>query len=129
MSIWTHVAAVIRVDCFRYPNEDRFNFDNFVGKEIHFKDDEEKWDYAEEHKDEFMPFGSEGGLTKVIWENPDKNAVPSYTITIFGDLRDYNELDEIIEWFKRVCDKFHIRQACITCTNGYDRKTLTLPLK
>ena len=131
MSIWTHVAAVIRVDCFKYgeddeSNEDRFNFDALVGKEIHFNDDKEKWEYAREHKDEFMPFGSEGGLTKLIWENPNKNTLPTYTITIFGDLRDYDQLDEILEWFKKVCDRFHIRQACITCNDGYNVKTLDL---
>ena len=38
----------------------------------------------------------------------------AYTITIFGDLRDYDDPDAIISWFKDCCKDVWVRQAVIT---------------
>jgi len=42
----------------------------------------------------------------------------AYTISIFGDLRDHNDPNDIIEWFKGVLKRCGmIRQATITVKN------------
>lgn len=114
MSVWTHVAGVIRVDDIRIDNY-LPNFDKIVGKECLFKSSENTWRDMENYPNDYMPYGSEGTLQKSVWINPDKNSMAAYTISVFGDLRDYEEPQPIIDWFIKVCDRFEwIRQAVIT---------------
>lgn len=117
MSVWTHVAGVVRIDDIRFDPNDIPDFDGIFGKEWTFDD---MWDDThayiefEENPDMFMPSGSESSLQKSVWINPDRNCMASYVVTIFGDLRDYNSPDKIIEWFKECCKKVWVRQAVIT---------------
>lgn len=114
MSVWTHVAGVIRVDDIRLDNY-LPNFDKIVGKECLFKSSENIWRDMENNPNDYMPCGSEGTLQKSVWINPDKSSMAAYTISVFGDLRDYEEPQPIIDWFIKVCDRFGwIRQAVIT---------------
>lgn len=124
MSNWTHVAGIIRLDSFRFNGEP--NFDKLFGKELQWNSDESEWDKADEYPEKYLPIGSEGSLSKTIWVNPDKSHIPAYTISIFGDLRDHESANEIIEWFKEKCklcdagdDNVWIRQATITVSNEY----------
>lgn len=91
MSNWTHVAGIIRVDCL--PIED-LDFDGLIGEEWHFGDEF----YIP--KTGFLPDGSEGSLYKSVWEDPDVS-IARYTVSIFGDLRDREDPQEIIDWFKK----------------------------
>lgn len=116
MSNWTHVAGVVRVDSFRFIDSE-LNFDEIFGKEDLFESPEEVWEDATENPDGYLPMGSEGSLHKSIWVNPDKSQFCSYTVTIFGDLRDHHDPDEIIEWFKKKCKPLYIRNAVITVSN------------
>ena len=106
MSNWTHVAGVIRVDSF----SGNLDFDDLIGSE---------WDYYGNFTkgSKRMPDGSEGSLQKSVWKNPDESCVAKYTVSIFGDLRDHDEPQEIIDWFKEVCDSLWVRQAIITVSN------------
>ena len=114
MSVWTHVAGVIRVDDIRFDNY-LPNFDKIVGKECLFESSENIWRDMENNPNDYMPYGSEGTLQKSVWINPNKSDMAAYTISIFGDLRDYEEPQPIIDWFIKVCDRFKcIRQAVIT---------------
>lgn len=47
--------------------------------------------------------------------NPRLASVAGYTIAIWGDLRDYDDLDELERWFKRCVepDDFIVRQAML----------------
>ena len=129
MSVWTHVAGVARVDDLRLDSsEDEIRkvnkyFDRIFGKELKYEDSSENWDYAESHESEYMPMGSEGSLTKSIWINSERDHVTAYTVSVFGDLRDYKDVDAIIDWFSEACSKCTIRQAIITveCENGQKR--------
>lgn len=98
MSNWTHVAGVIRVNhmaCLGEP----------------------PWKTVE-HALGNIPYGSEGFLNYKVWENPQENCIAYYTITIFGDLRDHDDAQEVINWFKEVCNNFGwIRNAVITAEN------------
>ena len=119
MSNWTHVAGIIRVDCLHgmYAEPD---FDQVFGKEIHFNSPYEDWDDYYRHPEKYLPAGSEGSLTISIWANPKESHVTAYAVSIFGDLRDHDSPDEIIEWFKDKCSKLWVRNACVTATNEYN---------
>lgn len=116
MSCWLHVAGVMRIDDIRlgYDAKDP-DFDEVIGKECHYDDDEEVWDDFQKHPENYLPMGSEGSLRKSVWINPDKSHCAAYTVTIFGDLRDRykSDADMIISWFKDKCDKLSIRDAFI----------------
>ena len=121
MSNWTHVVGTIRIDCLRglYEYEDKPNFDEIFGKECRWIDDNSIWNDAEENPQNFLPMGSEGSLHKIVWENPDKSHIQSYMVTVFGDLRDHDEPDDIIKWFKEICSKLWVRNAVIEVTNEW----------
>lgn len=118
MSNWTHVAGIIRVDGLQIDDfGGALDFDKLIGKEVLFDSPSELWNEADEHPERFLPLGSEGSLQKTVWENPDKSCIAAYTVSIFGDLRDHDDLHEITEWFRKVCDKLWVRNAVITATN------------
>lgn len=116
MSVWTHVAGVVRIDAIRVLEENP-NFDMLFGKEWTFDDmwdDELAYTEFESVPEKYMPSGSEGSLQKSVWINPDERSMASYAVTIFGDLRDYDNPDAIISWFKDCCKNVWVRQAIIT---------------
>ena len=125
MSIWTHVASIIRIDSFRLLDDSLSKstkelFLDIFGKECHWESPEEIWIDAENHPENYLPMGSEGSLKMSIWKNPSRSSMAAYTVSIFGDLRDYDDLNAIKTWFKTACDKVLVRQAVITATNEYD---------
>lgn len=108
MSTWTHVAAIFRIDAVK----------GFFGPQS-----------REEIKEVLgrgnctLPCGSEGSLKYDIWENKDDCSVAAFTVSVFGDLRDYEETDSIRKWFDSFCSKFLIRQAvCLAQTEGCEAK-------
>lgn len=123
MSQWTHVAAVFRVDSFRSLCE-QVDFHDIMGRECTFEelylgDSEEQRalciEYAD-HPERFLPGGSEGTLEMSVWENPDSHCVAAYTVSVFGDLRDFGEKERdsiLFPWFERCCGSMWVRQAFI----------------
>lgn len=104
MSVWTHVAGVIRVDAIREIAEPDFS-KIFV-----------RCLWGEDTKGCNMPLGSEGSLDFKIIENPDKSCLAAYTIVVFGDLRDFgvDDMPEIESWWDRVLEQCGmIRQAVL----------------
>lgn len=126
MSNWTHVAAIARIDAIRLDSEEMMDFDKIFGKSIPDDDSDgdfelefsDIWKYAEEHPEEFMPFGSEGGLKRVVHVNEPCH-LAAYDVMIFGDLRDHHSPGAVIDWFRKACDKVWIRQACIDVINEW----------
>lgn len=127
MSCWNHVAGVIRID--GWPAEegsdvysDEF-WDKLIGKEVRYG--RGMWDEYDKDSFAFMPVGSEGSLQKTVWINPDKSSLASYTVTIFGDLRDYQDCHSIIEWFSGLCEKIEntetlcVRDAVVVSNNEW----------
>ena len=134
MSVWTHVAAVFRVDGLsdmdmygpRINGYASPKWDEVTGKAIYecdwLTDDDyqrqkldRSWAEYDERPELFMPVGSEGSLQRVVWVNPDRSCAARYTVTVFGDLRDYEDHEAIHEWFIGVCRKCNIRQAVCHC--------------
>ena len=118
MSVWTHVAGIIRVDSFR--EDSRPNWNKIMGRVVRYASSDRTLSELRNHPERFMPCGSEGSLERHIWTNPNKYCMDAYAVSIFGDLRDYSAVDKVIEWFKGVCKQLWVRQACITvkCENG-----------
>lgn len=119
MSTWTHVAAVFRIDRIRPLQGDAEDIEALIGKE------EPYYDYIE--GEFYRPTGSEGPLNWDLWINPDRNHAAAYTLTVFGDLRDYDTDEPIIEWFKEVVKRsVFIRQAVCTINVEYPDRTTTI---
>ena len=125
MSNWTHVAGVIRIDDLRLDNI-KPDFEKVFGKTLRFEDD---WpEYDEFKKEEYLPIGSEGSLEMSVYVNEDIHCMAAYVVTIFGDLRDHDDPDEIINWFKEKYDFINssdefiggVRNACIVAENEWN---------
>ena len=120
MSVWTHVAAVFRVDAVRPLGVGNRNWDEIFGKECPWDADHDTWDDQSKNPDKYLPMGSEGSLKIIVWDNPEKSSLAAYTVTVFGDLRGYDDVDAIGKWFDEACSKTWIRQAVChaVCENG-----------
>lgn len=129
MSYWTHVCGCIRIDSLRDSEEDtelgRKAIEDALGKMMPWSYEGDDWGLTK------LPMGSEGSLEYSIISNPDVAILASYTVAIWGDLRDYGEkpadIRYIEEWFNGVCSKFWIRQAVLTIEGGCleNPKTIT----
>ena len=100
MSVWTHVAATIRFDDIQ-----GMQGEPQLGIIAKYGDPQDIWDKCD------IPCGSEGSLEYTIWVNPDKSCIAAYTAMIWGDLRDYDNADEVIEYLNRICKGRMIRQG------------------
>jgi hypothetical protein len=105
MSIWTHVAAAIRFDAMRTLPDARARMHPVLGNTVSFTDDEQAWLKCD------VPCGTEGSLQHTLWENPHLSSLSAYTATIFGDLRDYNNVGEIVEYLRRCTQDRFVRQG------------------
>ena len=123
MSIWTHVAAIIRIDNLGINPPD-------IGTKASWETfSEEKWREVLSLSDDecdaecykiksTRPCGSEGSLDASLWVNPNKGRMPNYMVTIWGDLRDYKDFDEIIEYLSSITAGRSIRQGIATITKS-----------
>ena len=127
MSQWTHVNASFRLDSFGRTEDEELI--NIFGKSIdfyHMDEIEYDEDWEVKDKDKYLPMGSEGTLEMSIWHNPNESCIASTTVSIFGDLRDYGDYEEIEKWFNKCCDAFGsigIRQSfCQVNVEGFGTK-------
>ena len=107
MSQWTHVAGIIRIDDMRMLPMAEHPRD-YMGNTCDYDDDEYTWDECD------VPKGSEGSLEYSIFENPMHNHLSAYSVQIFGDLRDYNDLKEIEEYLNKITSGRMVRQGVVT---------------
>ncbi len=117
MSQWTHVCGCIRVDAIQGLTS-KIDFKKILGNIIEYETDGE-WNTK-------LPLGSEGSIKYDIWTNSDMGEMYAYTISIFGDLRDYEDKEEIKEWFKNVClnSGLMIRDAVLSIQVEYKSKII-----
>ena len=124
MSQWTHVNASFRIDSIggALPKE---KIEEIMGKEYHWKDSyKDFFNDDNTPKIKILPYGSEGSLEYSIWNNPDEHCMASQVVTVFSDLRDYNNADELEEWFKKCCSTLWIRQAVIQIEIEYGNEII-----
>lgn len=110
MSVWTHVAGTIRID----------DLGVLIGQPTDFLKVFIRNTWTHRNKNGNMPTGSEGSLdVEVIERNEEDSAAYFKTISIFGDLRDFDKekCNSIREWWKNIskrCGKTClIRQAVL----------------
>jgi hypothetical protein len=104
MSQWTHVAGVIRFDgivSLGMPAPD-------LGKTVSYDDPEHKW------SDCNVPKGSEGSLEHSLHTSSSESSLARWVATIWGDLRSYDDADEIIAYFKRITEGRMVRGGNFT---------------
>lgn len=125
MSSWTHVNGIFRIDNIRplIPDPD---FTEIFGKVCTYESLGDFEYESESCPENFLPFGSEGSCNISVWINPDVSDMAAYTVSVFGDLRDYDETELIIDWFINVLRKikdYSIRQAVITAESEWNGQT------
>lgn len=94
MSKWTHVSGVIRIDDFSFISRRKRNTSKTVEKIIGPMCLFEKW-----NKYSKLPTGSEGSIEYKVVQAKDEFSLARFTVVFYGDLRDYDDLQEIKEWF------------------------------
>lgn len=105
MSIWTHVNGNIRIDSMRFSGSEVSKINSVLGKIVNY--DDEDWSTT-------LPCGSEGSLEYNIWENPRESSLSAYSVSIWGDLRDYSNIEEIKRWFNFIIKQFMVRDAILS---------------
>lgn len=122
MSIWTHVIGTIRIES----NNDK-KVKKIMG-EMHTWYDRRKmkYEYIEDSSCKAIPLGSEGSLEYKFFDfgdiqdpfNPDEKVSETSCgergLVIKGDLRDYENIDYIAQWFKNKCKRLYTRDAIIS---------------
>jgi hypothetical protein len=122
MSRWTHVAGVIRVDSIPgvIPDPEfskifkTFNYHN-----------------AETMRNSCnVPYGSEGSLQVSVYTNPATVGVPRFIVTIWGDLRDFGDDNDMVlmkKWWKKTLKQFPmIRQAVLKVDDEHEENSFIL---
>ena len=115
MSIWTHVAGVARVDdiCFDGKHYiDLAKLKRRLGRMALWEDEdaEESWDKCK------LPLGSEGSVEYTLDTNPDNCCLSAHVLTVWGNLRDYQDIEGVVKWWKKTLRKLSLRQAVLTVT-------------
>ena len=127
MSNWTHVAAIVRVDGLDIDLDKLATY--VFGKHCDFYDDMSVWNDQANNPENYLYMGSEGSLDMSVWKEPNKDCLCAGTISIFGDLRDTDSAENVVEWFKKCLEKLSIenedvpawvRQATITADNEWN---------
>lgn len=104
MSVWTHVAGTIRID----------DLGVLIGQPTDFSKVFIRNTWTHRNKNGNMPTGSEGSLdVEVIERNEEDSAAYFKTISIFGDLRDFDkeQAESIKEWWKTI--PFRLKRGCV----------------
>ncbi len=109
MSKWTHVNGAIRFDCLRgaIPGHNRQGIEKILGSTCDFGDPDHVWKACT------VPKGSEGSIQFAIHENPNKDAISAFMVQIWGDLRNYEDYEEIKEWFYGIPNRAKESSICI----------------
>ena len=127
MSQWTHVCGCIRYDALRMagmPYNTLCEIKKLVGNQVTFDDPKDKWDACN------VPCGSEGSIQFVFWSNPHLTSLAAFTVSVFGDLRDFGKEDvpKIKEWFERITKGkgIIVRNAILEICVEYEKEPIIL---
>lgn len=105
MSQWTHVNASIRFDEI---NREDLPTEKELGKICRWEDEDfSHWGNST------LPCGSEGSLEYAIIANPDIHCIAAMAVVFFGDLRDYNNANEILKYFGKITEGRMIRSGIL----------------
>lgn len=99
MSTWTHLGGLIRIDGIPgiTPFSDEESLSQVLGNTVNFEDEKWVWDKCN------VPCGSEGSLQYKIIRSGD--GLILWTVAVWGDLRDFDNIQGIEDWFDKVTKK------------------------
>lgn len=129
MSIWTHVAGIIRVDGTMgvlTGLDEKKALEKIMGHTASFEGDDAEWDRCD------VPIGSEGSIQYCVditaVDNEYGGSLSRGHISIWGDLRDYDDVDAIKEWFGGIIRKlrpdFSPRDAVLSIDKEFGGKVV-----
>lgn len=98
MSQWTHINASIRFDGIK-----GMTLDPDLGKTVSYDDPVGAWNACD------VPRGSEGSLQNTLTEIGD--GAVRFVATVWGDLRDYEDVAEIEAYLDRIVEGQGIRSG------------------
>lgn len=125
MSQWTHVVGIMVIDDLRIGDDYKERFyaklQSALGKPALYEDyirlgkilDKQE---KQGRRYKGIPAGREGTINYVVNETPEISHMNAWTVSINSDLRDYGsneDVERVLKWFKRACDKLIIREAVI----------------
>lgn len=96
MSMWTHVNGSIRIDGLPQMS-DKYTVQavkKFLGNTCKFDSSDKEWSECN------VPCGSEGSIQYNVFEYGTE--FPWIIVNIWGDLRDYDNVEAIKEWFSKI---------------------------
>lgn len=119
MSVWTHVNGAVRLDLLRMVDKTPEEWQEvgqqlsglFMGRtqtydEVGLFGDLENGDYGKGHGEgDPCPCGSEGSLNYRFVTTGHESSLNFGSVLIWGDLRDYDNLTEIKDWFQKILIK------------------------
>lgn len=122
MSEWTHLTGCIRIDTM--PNIDDNIFISILkqkfGNTWSLKVVDSRYELCT------IPKGSEGSVQYNILKTGSGSSLSWGLITIWGDLRDYDDPEEIFKWIKESCNSldFWIRSCCVEVNVNHSKQYL-----
>jgi len=93
MSVWTHVSGSLRLDSIPGMGPP-IDLHEVLGFTCTFDDNPNAWDACT------VPCGSEGSLQFGTVPGVVPSSLNSHNVIIWGDLRDYENPDSVVEWFE-----------------------------
>ena len=121
MSTWTHITGCIRIDGIPQIQPEiatKEGVTEILGSTCNFDSPEKDWDKCD------APCGSEGSLQYEVIKAGD--GLVLWTVAVWGDLRDYDNISEIKEWFNKVTNGsgLAIRDAVLSIDLGGEKTVL-----
>lgn len=126
MSRWAHVNGSIRINAICSnckEGEIAEDIQKCFGTTVDFLDPAEVWDECT------VPCGSEGSLQYEFIELNNKNSMNCGIVVIHGDLREYCNKQEIIDWIKKAISSSEIwwvRSLCIKIDIDYEKSIILI---
>lgn len=96
MSVWTHVNGVVRLNDYSFlssKRNTRKDVEKIIGPMCLFHN----W-----NENTKLPLGSEGSIEYKVIQSTEESNLARFNIIFWGDLRDYDDLNEIIQWFNNL---------------------------
>lgn len=101
MSQWTHVNASIRFDSLLGDGKPTVRELGIINS------------YYNPYEFSIIPSGSEGSIEYTIVDTGSENALAANVVVFSGDLRDYENEQEILRYFKRIVKNKTIRSGIL----------------
>ena len=114
MSQWTHITAAIRYNYLEMLMGNSPIDMGCFGKPVGWEDDF-KSEVPAITGSPTLPCGSEGSLDYEIIKSKDESSLGCRDAIFHGDLRDYDDVEEILEYFKEITtkDKYMVRSGVL----------------